>query len=203
MRILPVIDTAEDHRFILKTSSVSAIDRFSGTLSTIPWDNLSVSVYYEEQYNLSIYSEHGAVEGAGWYPKDTVANFSIKTDSVQNSSILFTESLVFVGWGEHINQTDTTGSVIMDNPKKIITNWKKEKILNPLILPRAVGGAILAFTPFVFELKKRGRMHAQQAIRERYEKYLVKLDGLRETGRIGETVYLKLRREYERKSRET
>jgi len=204
VKVPPIVDKAENHRFVLKTSSSGTIDRSSGTLSIIPFNDEQIVIYYEEEYGLSIQSDLGKVEGGGWYSNGTVANFSVKIDRTHNSSILFSDSIVFVGWKGDTNQKNMNGSIKMDGPKKIMAVWSKERSINqPILLLGFVSATVsvtVLVTSLAFRLKKRSKKCIHSVTEERYEEYLAKLDNLRETGRISEASYLKLKQEYHKKS---
>lgn len=189
------INMGENHRFILNTSS--NIDPQSGNISIIPYADLVIPIQYEEQYKLLVYSDLGIVNGSGWYARDTFADYSLKREEHENTSILYNERTIFTGWSGDINETEMYGQILMDEPKVLKTNWITEKTLNPQIIPIIIVGIVLVTVPITVKLSKHRRRRSDYVKEKRYGHYLENLDKLKNIGRISEDVYLKLKHEYE------
>ena len=77
---------------------------------------------YNAQYLLTIDSNYPGVKGAGWYPDGANATFTVSPIlSSQNGT-----RRVFLGFSGAYNSSSNTGSVLMNSPKHVSTNWKTQ-----------------------------------------------------------------------------
>jgi hypothetical protein len=86
----------------------------------------SVTALWNYQYKLTINSPYGEVhiENDGWYNENDTAYFYITSQEVDDST-----RHVFIEWIGDYTGTDTSGAIVMDSPKTITTNWRKEYYL--------------------------------------------------------------------------
>jgi len=101
----------------------------SDTLIKKSFDNADL-IYerynYDIEYYLKVISEKGSVSGEGWYLKDSQATISISpTEIMEGNNIKY----IFSGWSGDISSTEQTTTVVMDGPKTITANWKKQYLV--------------------------------------------------------------------------
>ncbi len=74
------------------------------------------------QYYLSIDSSFGQPQGEGWYDSGSSAGFSV-VPSIENEN---RTKRVFLGWSGDYAGNESSGSILMDSPKRLSTEWKTE-----------------------------------------------------------------------------
>lgn len=76
---------------------------------------------WKTQYYLTVKSEYGNPQGEGWYDENSVATFSI-TPIVED----FLIRQVFISWSGDSIATSPTATILMDGPKTVIANWRRD-----------------------------------------------------------------------------
>ncbi|MBN2413904.1 T9SS type A sorting domain-containing protein [candidate division KSB1 bacterium] len=96
---------------------------------TVPGTNQTITANFKTQYELSVISERGEPSGAGWYDAGSNAQFSVTTPVSGGTGTQY----VFTGWTGSGNGsytgTQTTYTVIMNNPMTETASWKKQYYL--------------------------------------------------------------------------
>ena len=83
---------------------------------------LELNANYNEQFLLTVDSEYGNVQGAGWYDHGANATFSaIEVISAENGT-----RRVFVRWDGDYASTSTIGFLPMNSPKHVTAIWKTQ-----------------------------------------------------------------------------
>jgi hypothetical protein len=86
--------------------------------------DLSLTVYYQDEFRLDVVSGVTQGTGAGWYPAGEVANFSVPMlVSQQGLAGMVGVRWRFTGWSGDINSTTASDSVVMDHPYRVIASW--------------------------------------------------------------------------------
>ena len=97
--------------------------------SVIPISDTTFTLNMNEEYLLTVKSEYGTIQGAGWYVKGTTANFSVDSLTQDNDSTRH----IFYKWNGTGNSSYTgnqrTGSIIMNDPVTEIAEWKLQYYL--------------------------------------------------------------------------
>jgi uncharacterized repeat protein (TIGR02543 family) len=79
-----------------------------------------VAFHYTPQYYLTVISQYGNPQGEGWYDAGSIATFSV------TSPVGFIIQQVFTGWSGDSTATTTTATILMDNSKTVIANWRTD-----------------------------------------------------------------------------
>jgi len=82
--------------------------------------SLDLTADYSTQYLLTIDSQYGSVQGAGWYNKGAVANFSVPNMITSENST----RRVFVSWSGDVSFASNQDTLTMIAPKHLTANWK-------------------------------------------------------------------------------
>ncbi|MEM2550202.1 MAG: hypothetical protein QW689_07300 [Nitrososphaerota archaeon] len=120
---------------------------FTGWSGDIQSTNPSVSIKmdspktvhanWKTQYYLDVESVYGNLRGEGWYDVGEIAYFEVD-DIVDHGN---GTRRVFSSWSGDARTIDQKGSVVMDSPKKVTANWKKQYYVKVSSqLPRFTGG---------------------------------------------------------------
>ena len=81
--------------------------------------SLDLTADYTAEYQLTVQTQFGDAQGAGWYTAGTNATFSVPSQvSVSNDT-----RHVFSKWGGDYNSTSNQGWVILSSPKKVQAYW--------------------------------------------------------------------------------
>ena len=81
---------------------------------------LSINAVWLEEYYLSVVSEYGHVEGAGWYGKGSVANIRLYPTFINLSKDVRCR---FLCWSDGYRNPNRT--ILVDSPKVLTALWKK------------------------------------------------------------------------------
>jgi hypothetical protein len=119
----PVIMTAPGERFVFDGWSDGSKD--ASRRVTVSGD-MTLTAIYRKQYMLTIESEFGRVEGAGWYDEGTKATISLSTTEIEVRPGV---RMVFERWTGDVSSSDKVTSIIMNSPKKITATWKRQYLL--------------------------------------------------------------------------
>ncbi len=105
--------------------------------------NRPVNIYasWKMQYKLTIDSEYGNPQGAGWYNVNQQASFSITSPDTRGAI-----RYLFINWSGDYNGSQTSCSIIMNSPKIIQANWKTQYYLTVDIDPED-GGTVTPSPP--------------------------------------------------------
>jgi uncharacterized repeat protein (TIGR02543 family) len=98
------------------TSSISSVVMGSPKTVTANWN---------VQYRLTVNSQWGAPQGAGWYDSGATAAFSVSPLIDQGSATRY----AFTNWSGDSTETSNSSSIVMDSPKVVTANWKLQYYL--------------------------------------------------------------------------
>jgi len=85
--------------------------------------NIEIMAIFRKQYYLKVKSDIGNVEGEGWYDDGSLAKVSVLNTIISGNT---GERFIFMGWSGDILSDSTSVSIIVDKPKTIYANWKKQ-----------------------------------------------------------------------------
>jgi len=82
---------------------------------------------YKAQYYLDVQSSFGTAKGEGWYDSGSSSQAGLNIGEVEESPGI---RHAFIGWSGDASGTSlTSSSILMDQPKKAIANWKTQYLL--------------------------------------------------------------------------
>jgi uncharacterized repeat protein (TIGR02543 family) len=118
-------------------SFISWNDGNNLTSRTILVSEFAVTDYnanYKTQHHLSLMSEYGDPQGEGWYDNGTIAEFSVSSpvDYGNGTRVVLEE------WSGDVNSTNLGFTVMMDAPKTISANWKRQHYLSVDVEPSGI-----------------------------------------------------------------
>jgi len=87
--------------------------------------DLEIEVVRKKQFLLTLKSEFGNPQGAGWYDENTTANFNVEEKIEVSAGAQY----LCVGYIGDAQGNGCTGSVVMDAPKTITFQWRKQYLL--------------------------------------------------------------------------
>jgi hypothetical protein len=119
----PIIMTAPRERFVFDGWSDGSKD---ATRRVTVSRDMTLTAIYRKQYLLTIESEFGRVEGAGWYDEGSKATISLSTTEIEVGPGV---RMVFERWTGDVSSSDKVTSIIMNSPQKITATWKRQYLL--------------------------------------------------------------------------
>jgi hypothetical protein len=119
----PIIMTAPGERFVFDSWSDGSKD---ASRSITVSEDMILTAIYKKQYLLTIESEFGRVEGAGWYDEGSKATISLSTPEIEVGPGV---RMFFERWTGDVSSSDKVTSIIMNSPKKITATWKRQYLL--------------------------------------------------------------------------
>lgn len=122
----------------------------------------TLSALTRREFYLTIVSPYGSPEGSGWYDSNAVASFTVQpaVDHGNGTRHLFTH------WSGDVAANQTSGSVVMDAPKTVTANWKRQLYVSVSSPYGTAGGtrwydpgatAVINITPTVVETGNQTR----------------------------------------------
>ncbi|MEM2226547.1 MAG: hypothetical protein QXY42_04265 [Candidatus Bathyarchaeia archaeon] len=169
----------------------------SGKVTLNVSSSLSLRAIYKRQFMLEVSTDHGQIEGSGWYNEGSWAKVSLTATIVGGPLIRYR----FSHWAGDASGSDPTISVRMDGPKVIRAIWVEDYAnLYALIAILAIVAGVMALA-----LVRRRRSAIQSPPVENalgngakaYEEKLERLSNLFMRGKISEGTYESLKAEYE------
>jgi hypothetical protein len=110
----------------------------SSSMASITMDEPKVvDANWRHEYLLTINSEYGEPEGAGWYREDETASLSV--EPVQG----FLVRHIFDGWSGDLTDNDADSSVVMDSPKDVTANWRTDLVQLYILIGGVVVVAVI------------------------------------------------------------
>ena len=80
----------------------------------------TIKVNWQSEYLLTIESEYGEPEGAGWYDEGSTANISV----APSEGLIIKH--IFTGWSGDISGTELTVTLTVNSPITVTANWRNE-----------------------------------------------------------------------------
>jgi hypothetical protein len=123
-----VISTEGDaqHRWICTGYSIDGGPINPGTNHTfanIKTDH-TITFTWQEQYYITIVSQHATTAGSGWYNSSATVTVSVLNDIIPAND---GTRQVFNGWSGSASGTGLTSNpIIVDSPKTVMANWKTQ-----------------------------------------------------------------------------
>ena len=119
------VDQGNGTRRMFTTWSGDAIGANSSVSNPILMDSAKIAVAnWKTQYQLSVTSLYGDVEGSGWYDENTNAYASVTSTTVPATAGV---QYVFTSWSNAASGTTSTSNpILMDSPKSATANWKTQ-----------------------------------------------------------------------------
>jgi hypothetical protein len=115
-----IVTVGSDTRYVFLSWLVDDVEE-DGNPITVTMDSPHrATASYETQYYLTVKSEYGNPQGAGWYDSDAMAVMSVPA----TEGVIIQH--VFTGWSGDLTKTEPVASIIMDEPKAIVANWRTE-----------------------------------------------------------------------------
>ncbi len=93
----------------------------------------TVTANWRSEYYLTVISDYGDPQGAGWYDEGSQATISV---TPSQGRII---RQVFTGWSGDSTATTPTATIIMDEPKSVTANWRTDYTQ----LYITIGGAVI------------------------------------------------------------
>jgi uncharacterized repeat protein (TIGR02543 family) len=101
-----------------------------------------------ERYYLTVVSDYGDPQGEGWYDSGSTASFSVTSPVgtiVRHS---------FTGWSGDSNANTPTATILMDESKTVIANWRTDYTYLYALIGGAAGSAGIALAIIII-LRRR------------------------------------------------
>jgi uncharacterized repeat protein (TIGR02543 family) len=107
-----------------------------------------VDANWRHEYLLTINSEYGEPEGAGWYDEGEMAD--VYVEPVQG----FLVRHIFDGWSGDLTDDDADSSVVMNSPKDITATWRTDLVQLYILIGGVVVVAVIV--TIIVRIRKRG-----------------------------------------------
>jgi len=86
----------------------------------------TVTASWRTQHYLTVTSDYGSPQGAGWYDSDAIVTFSVTTPSPPGAT---TTRYIFGAWTGDSTATTASAAVTMDAPKTVTATWTTQYYL--------------------------------------------------------------------------
>jgi hypothetical protein len=114
----------------------------------------SVVAQYKTEYLLTVVSEYGTVEGAGWYDAGSSATLSVQTQVDTSYGV----KQVFERWTGDLESASATASIRMDSPRTVTAVWRTDSTVLYATIGLGIAGAFtLGIGLAVFAISGRSR----------------------------------------------
>ena len=171
-----VINTTQGTRMVFDGWYLNG-QRANFDLGTIVVDEpLAIKGLYRTEYFLNVTSPFGATSGSGWYPKDSVASFSIDRTMVPMSGVFGVLGLrkTFIGWSgsqDFLGLPDEAhGSVTMRAPTTVTATWGEDwSSVLPIVLVLVLVAAVAVALGFARSRRTLRSSHNKGKIRQSSE----------------------------------
>lgn len=115
-----IVNNATRYLFVQWSGDVSGVNQNEPIVMSGP---KYVSAMWTTQYELKVESEYGHTSGAGWYAPNTQAIFLVDTLEIDAAN---GTRRVFKEWFGDAAGMNPQGTILMDAPKTIRTNWQTQ-----------------------------------------------------------------------------
>jgi uncharacterized repeat protein (TIGR02543 family) len=132
------------HYFIGWSGDYTGTSPYASTYMDAPQ---AVTANWRNEYRLTINSEYGEPEGAGWYDEGETADVSV--EPVQG----FLVRHIFDGWSGDLTDEDAESSVVMSSPKVITANWRTDFVQLYILIGVVVVVAVIVVV--IVRIRKR------------------------------------------------
>ncbi len=136
--------TGTRHAFAGWSGAITSANPATGVLMNGP---STVTADWRTEHYVEVVSDHGMVNGTGWYEQATMANISAPAQVIdQNGTWRFTD------WSGGHTSTNPSAGVLVDGPKVIRANWEKVPIGTPEVTVNLLWYVVLAVLVVLFIL---------------------------------------------------
>jgi hypothetical protein len=135
----PIVSGAQGTQYVFQGWTIDGVPASGSTLSITMDNPHSVVAQYKTQYLLTVSSEYGTPQGAGWYDAESSATISV-TPRVDTS---YGVSQVFDRWTGDFQSTEPTGTIKMDSPSTVVAVWRTDSTVLYATIAAAIGGALV------------------------------------------------------------
>jgi hypothetical protein len=135
----PTVSAAEGTQYVFQGWTIDAVPAAGNTISVTMDKPHSVVAQYKTQYLLTVSSEYGITQGAGWYDAGSTATFSV-TPRVDTS---YGVSQVFDRWTGALESTQATGTITMNSPSTVAAIWSTDSTILYATIGVAIGAVFL------------------------------------------------------------
>jgi hypothetical protein len=135
----PIVSGPQGTEYVFQSWTVDGVPASGNTLSVTMDNPHSVVAQYKTQYVLTVSSQYGTPQGAGWYDAGSSATFSV-APRVDTS---YGVSQVFDGWTGDFQSTEPTGTIKMDSPSTVVAVWRTDSTVLYATIAAAIGGAFV------------------------------------------------------------
>jgi len=127
-------------------------------------EEASLTATFKTQYELTVTSEFGDPQGAGWYDTGSEATVSVDS-SVAETGLMgsFGAKKVFQEWSGDLTSDSRTEKIKMDGPKTVKAKWTTDYSQAYVVLG-GIAAAIIVAIAAIFLLSKRRAQPRPQAM---------------------------------------
>jgi len=114
----------------------------------------TVVAHYKTQYQLTVTSDYGIVQGAGWYDAGSSATFSVTTQVDTSYGV----KQVFESWTGDAQTVSPTATITMDSPHSVTAIWRTDSTILYATIALGIAAAFvlgIGLTMFAF-MRSRG-----------------------------------------------
>jgi hypothetical protein len=135
----PTVSAVEGTQYVFQGWTIDAVPASGNTISVTMDKPHSVVAQYKTQHLLTVSSDYGTTQGAGWYDAGSTATFSV-TPRVDTS---YGVSQVFDRWTGVLESTQPTGTIKMDSPSTVVAVWRTDSTVLYATIGVAVGAVFV------------------------------------------------------------
>ena len=135
----PTVSAVEGTQYVFQGWTIDAVPASGNTISVTMDKPHSVVAQYKTQYLLTISSEYGTIQGAGWYDAGSTATLFV-TPRVDTS---YGVSQVFDRWTGALESTQPTGTITMNSPSTVVAVWRTDSTVLYATIGVAVGAVFV------------------------------------------------------------
>jgi len=130
---------------------------------------------YKTEYELTVRSEYGMAQGAGWCDAESEASFSVTTPSIPESGFMGSlgARIVFDRWSGDSSATTPAATIKMDGPKMVTATWKTDYTQAYTVLGAVAAVVFLAILALIVAMRRRAARPTPPAPRAAAIKYCV------------------------------
>jgi len=148
----PILQLGEDARMFFSRWS----DGFRLNQRTILVNKpIVLEAIYTTQYRLIVESSHEKCYGAGWYDVNSTATFTVP-ESVTAGDLtwIFGIRYRFERWSGDSTSSNSTSSLVMDSPKRVLATWRIEYSSAYIIGLLVIGAVVTWLTAYLKKERK-------------------------------------------------
>lgn len=154
------ISGGEGARYVFQQWTVDAAP-VSGNSVQVKMDAPHTLVgHYKTQYLLTVSSDYGIVQGAGWYDAGSSARFSVTTEVDTSYGV----KQVFERWTGDTETTSAITTIMMDSPHTVRAVWRTDSTILYATMALGIGAAfVLGIALAIFAIRRLGEAKSASA----------------------------------------